>query len=108
MKVTVCPVCRITPDFSATEAKCPKCGRRAVGNDLTETLTRWNSGIVEAKAVKEEVKPVKVEVKEEEKPLDPPEEPEIPEKKPAKKAEKTEKKPPVNKTVKKSVKKGEK
>lgn len=101
MKVTVCPVCRITPDFSATEAKCPKCGRRAVGKDLTETLTRWNSGIVEAKAVKEEVK-------EEEKPLDPPEETEIPEKKPVKKAEKSEKKPPVNKTVKKSVKKGEK
>ena len=107
MKVTVCPVCRITPDFSATEAKCPKCGRRAVGKDLTETLTRWNSGIVEIKAVKEEVKPVKEEVKEE-KPLDPPEEIVVPEKKPVKKVEKPEKKPPVNKTVKKSVKKGEK
>lgn len=107
MKVTVCPVCRITPDFSATEAKCPKCGRRAVGKDLTETLTRWNSGIVEAKSVKEEVKPVKEEVKEE-KPLDPPEETVIPEKKPVKRAEKIEKKPPVNRTVKKSVKKGEK
>ena len=67
MKVTVCPICRVTPDFTNTEVKCPKCGRRAVGKDLTETLTKWNNGVVEtAKAeepVKEEVKPVKKEVK---------------------------------------------
>lgn len=57
MKVTVCPVCRITPNFTSTEVKCPKCGRRAVGGDLTETLTKWNNGVVEAaKAEKEEVK----------------------------------------------------
>ena len=70
MKVTVCPICRVTPDFTNTEVKCPKCGRRSVGKDLTETLTKWNNGVVEtAKAeepVKEEVKPVKKEVKAEE------------------------------------------
>lgn len=59
MKVTVCPVCRITPDFTSTEVKCPKCGRRAVGKDLTETLTKWNDGVVEvAKPEKKEVKPI--------------------------------------------------
>lgn len=67
MKVTLCPICRVTPDFTNTEVKCPKCGRRAVGKDLTETLTKWNNGAIEtAKAeepVKEEVKPVKKEVK---------------------------------------------
>ena len=64
MKVTVCPVCRITPDFTSTEVKCPKCGRRAVGGDLTETLTKWNNGVVEAvKPEKKDVKPAKEEIK---------------------------------------------
>lgn len=63
MKVTVCPVCRITPDFTSTEVKCPKCGRRAVGGDLTETLTKWNDGVVEAaKPGKKDVKPTKEEI----------------------------------------------
>lgn len=62
MKVTVCPVCRITPDFTSTEVKCPKCGRRAVGGDLTETLTKWNNGVVEA-AKPEKIKPAKEEIK---------------------------------------------
>lgn len=63
MKVTVCPVCRITPDFTSTEVKCPKCGRRAVGGDLTETLTKWNNGVVEAaKPEKKDVKPAKEEI----------------------------------------------
>lgn len=62
MKVTVCPVCRITPDFTATEVKCPKCGRRAVGGDLAETLTKWNDGVVEV-AKPEKIKPAKEEIK---------------------------------------------
>lgn len=61
MKVTVCPVCRITPDFTSTEVKCPKCGRRTVGGDLTETLTKWNNGVVEA-AKPEKIKSAKEEI----------------------------------------------
>ena len=67
MKVTVCPVCRITPDFTSVEVKCPKCGRRAVGGDLTETLTKWNNGVVEAaKPVKPAEEEIKLDVTDEE------------------------------------------
>lgn len=67
MKVTVCPICRVTPDFTNTEVKCPKCGRRSVGKDLTETLTKWNNGVVETAKAEEPVKKdVKPEVKDEE------------------------------------------
>lgn len=44
MKVTICPICRLTPNLSAKVVKCPKCGRTAFGESLTETLTNWNNG----------------------------------------------------------------
>lgn len=56
MKVTICPICRLTPELTAKEVKCPKCGRVAYGNDLMETLDKWNRGIVNEKPVKEEKK----------------------------------------------------
>ena len=61
MKVTICPICRLTPELSAKVVKCPKCGRSAFGDSLTETLTNWNNGLISA----EPKKVVKAEVKEE-------------------------------------------
>lgn len=44
MKVSFCPNCRISPDITAELVKCPKCGKTAKGNSLTETVTNWNEG----------------------------------------------------------------
>lgn len=59
MKVSFCPNCRISPDITATEVKCPKCGKTAKGENLTETVTKWNNGeystITKVKPVIEEV-----------------------------------------------------
>ena len=69
MKVTVCPVCRITPDITNTELKCPKCGRTAAGKDLNETVTNWNNGMVTAgkapKVVIKDEEVLKEEIREE-------------------------------------------
>lgn len=89
MKVTVCPKCRITPDMDNTELKCPKCGRRAVGENLNDTVSNWNNGVLsdagkEPKVVIKDVEEIKEEVKEEF--MNPPVEEKVEEEKPAKKA----------------------
>ena len=99
MKVTVCPKCRITPDMDNTELKCPKCGRRAIGENLNDTVSNWNEGRLadsgkEPKVVIKDEETLKAETLAEIKELD------------EKKEEKAEKKP-VKKPV-KSVKKGTK
>ena len=43
MKVEICPICRITPEISIKEVKCPKCGRSSVGEDFTDTINKWNN-----------------------------------------------------------------
>lgn len=94
MKVTVCPICRVTPEITNTKLTCPKCGRTAVGEYLEDTVTKWNAGIVtNAKVTKEVI-----------------EEPEVePEIKPEKKApKKVEEKAPEKAPVKKTAKKGAK
>ena len=60
MKVTICPICRLTPELTPKKVKCPKCGRTAFGDSLTETLTNWNNGLT---STEEKYKPVKEEVK---------------------------------------------
>ena len=50
MKVLFCPSCLISPDITATEVKCPKCGKTANGENLTETVTRWNNKEFSTKA----------------------------------------------------------
>ena len=59
MKVLFCPNCRISPEITANEVKCPKCGKIAKGNDLNETVTKWNAGeystVTKVRAVVEEV-----------------------------------------------------
>lgn len=63
MKVTVCPVCGITPDTDERIVKCPKCGRTSTGENLAETLTRWNSQEYSKESEpKEEVAEVRKEV----------------------------------------------
>lgn len=103
MKVTVCPICRVTPEITNTKLTCPKCGRTAVGKYLEDTVTKWNAGIVTNGKVTEaviedeapEVEP-KEEIEDEIK-----EEP----KKPApKKAAKPVEKVPVKKTTKRGMK----
>ena len=42
MKVIICPKCRISPEITTTEIKCPKCGRKSIGVDLSDTVTKWN------------------------------------------------------------------
>ena len=100
MKVTVCPVCRVTPEITNTKLTCPKCGRTAVGEYLEDTVTRWNAGIVtNGKATKEVIEEPKEEIREEI-------EDEIKEepKKPApKKATKPVEKAPVKKTTKRGM-----
>lgn len=46
MKVTVCPKCKLTPEIDPKKIKCPKCGRFSVGENLAESLTKWNNGDV--------------------------------------------------------------
>lgn len=67
MKVLFCPNCRISPEITVNEVKCPKCGKTAKGNDLNETVTRWNAGEfsteTKVKVVTEEVEKPKKETK---------------------------------------------
>lgn len=100
MKVTVCPICRVTPEITNTKLTCPKCGRTAVGEYLEDTVTKWNAGIVTngkvTEAVIEDEEAPKEEIEDEIK-----EEP----KKPApKKAAKPVEKAPVKKTTKRGMK----
>lgn len=92
MKVTVCPICRVTPEITNTKLSCPKCGRTAVGKYLEDTVTKWNTGIVTNGKVTKEV-------------IEEPEEPKEA-KKPAKKAEKAPEKEPEKAPVKKTTKRG--
>lgn len=55
MKVSLCPKCNVTPQISSTELKCPKCGRKVTGKDLTDTVEKWNKGEVEPSVTTEEV-----------------------------------------------------
>jgi len=107
MKVTVCPICRVTPDITNTKLTCPKCGRTAVGKDLTETVERWNRGETTPEEVVAQPVPEPPVVEEtiEEAPEEVEEAPEEIETVPEKKAEK---KPPVKKTIKKTGKKEDK
>ena len=100
MKVTVCPICRVTPEITNTKLTCPKCGRTAVGKYLEDTVTKWNAGIVTNGKVTEAV------IKDEEAPKEEIED-EIKEepKRPApKKAAKPVEKAPVKKTTKRGMK----
>lgn len=104
MKVTVCPVCRVTPEITNTKLTCPKCGRTAVGEYLEDTVTKWNAGIVtnekvteavikDEEAPKEEIREeIEDEIKEE------------PKKPAPKKAAKPVEKAPVKKTTKRGMK----
>ena len=42
MKVSLCTKCKISPAITPNEIKCPKCGKTANGNTLTETVEKWN------------------------------------------------------------------
>lgn len=42
MKVSLCTKCKISPEITPNEIKCPKCGKTATGNTLTETVEKWN------------------------------------------------------------------
>lgn len=44
MKVVNCPVCHVTPEITATEIRCPKCGKAAKGATLPETVKNWDEG----------------------------------------------------------------
>jgi len=44
MKVVNCPVCHVTPEITATEIRCPKCGKAAKGASLPETVKNWDEG----------------------------------------------------------------
>ena len=55
MKVSFCPNCKVSPNITATEVRCPKCGKVSRGVDLTDTVSKWNNGETEAK------KPAKAE-----------------------------------------------
>ena len=97
MKVTVCPICRITPDISNTELVCPKCGRKAIGENLNDAVMKWNNGDLakagkEPKVVIKDEETLKAEVKAEIEEL---------EKKEEKKTEEKPKKAPIKRTVKK-------
>lgn len=53
MKVTICPKCKLTPEIDPKKIKCPKCGRFSVGENLTESLTKWNNGdVTDGKSIK--------------------------------------------------------
>ena len=100
MKVTVCPICRVTPEITNTKLTCPKCGRTAVGKYLEDTVNKWNAGIVTNGKVTEAV------IKDEEAPKEEIED-EIKEepKRPApKKAAKPVEKAPVKRATKRGMK----
>lgn len=87
MKVLVCPKCGVTPDITNTELICPKCGRRAVGKDLNDTVSKWNNGELaekgkEPKVVIKDEEIIKEEVKAEIEAEKPEEKPEIETEKP--------------------------
>lgn len=81
MKVTVCPKCKLTPEIDPKKIKCPKCGRFSVGENLKESLTKWNNGDVTdgmsikakdeevAKSFIEDVESVKDQLPEDTKPV---------------------------------------
>ena len=46
MKVSLCPNCKVSPNITAEMVKCPKCGRLSKGENLTDTVTKWNDGDV--------------------------------------------------------------
>lgn len=46
MKVSLCPNCKVSPNITAEMVKCPKCGRLSKGENLTDTVTKWNNGEV--------------------------------------------------------------
>ena len=53
MKVTVCPKCNLTPEISPERIVCTKCGRFSVGENLKESLTKWNNGdVTNGKSIK--------------------------------------------------------
>lgn len=88
MKVFLCPKCKVNPEITPTEIKCPRCGKTATGNNLLETVEKWNAEDYSdaGKAVKVVVKDID-EIKEE---------------------VKAEIEKPVKKPAKKPVKKGKK
>ena len=104
MKVTVCPICRVTPEITNTKLTCPKCGRTAVGEYLEDTVTKWNVGEVTTEKV------TKVVIKDEEAPKEEIREgieddiKEEPKKPVLKKAAKPVEKAPVKKTTKRGMK----
>lgn len=66
MKVSFCPNCKVSPNITATEVRCPKCGKVSRGVDLTDTVSKWNNGETEAKKTVEVKAEAKVaEVKDE-------------------------------------------
>lgn len=106
MKVTVCPICRVTPEITNTKLTCPKCGRTAVGEYLEDTVTRWNAGIVTNEKVTKEVikdEAPEVEPKEENREEIEDEIKEEPKKSAPKKATKPVEKAPVKKTTKRGM-----
>ena len=101
MKVTICPVCRTSPEITNTRLSCPKCGRTAVGEYLEDTVTKWNNGEVTTGEV-EEVPEVVEETTEVEPEVEEVVEPEI---KPEPKPEpKKERKAPATKTARRTTK----
>ena len=92
MKVFNCPTCKVIPTITATEIKCPKCGKTAKGLNLPDTVKNWDEGKYSTKTVVKVVAEEKPAKKDENKG-------EICEK-PAKKAPKSAKKP-AKKTSKK-------
>lgn len=46
MKVSLCPNCKVSPNITAEMVKCPKCGRLSKGENLTDTVTKWNENEV--------------------------------------------------------------
>jgi len=59
MKVTVCPKCNLTPEISPERIICTKCGRFSVGENLKESLTKWNNGdVTDGKPIKTKDKEV--------------------------------------------------
>lgn len=104
MKVTVCPICRVTPEITNTKLTCPKCGRTAVGEYLEDTVTKWNAGVVTTTATTEKVTEAVIEAEEAPKEEIEDEIKEEPKKPAPKKAAKPVEKAPVKKTTKRGMK----